>query len=231
MKFIATALTALVLAAPSMVSAAEIGNGRGWTGFYVGGHIGGIRSEFDGRFESDEPDPDEVAYFDRVDGTGFFSGGQIGFDYQVGRIVVGVVGDASKVSVNGADYSLAGAPADDGAGFGVDYLASARVRAGYPVADIMPYVTVGVAFAQFEGFVNNAGNPRLDLGSNEIGFAAGFGIDWAVTQSITVGVEAMVYQFDYSVDIGASGFPDADPGDFFEVDRLMQVRLMANYRF
>jgi len=48
---------------------------------------------------------------------------------------------------------------------------------------------------------------------------------------MTVGIEALWYQFDYFVDLGAAGGDDGDPGDFIDLDGIFQVRMTANYCF
>jgi outer membrane immunogenic protein len=65
-----------------------------WTGFYFGGHVGGVWSELDWsnvsltgeRFNKSE--------------SGFIGGGQIGYNYQIGNLVLGV-----EATLSGADLS------------------------------------------------------------------------------------------------------------------------------
>jgi outer membrane immunogenic protein len=90
-----------------------------WTGFYIGGHIGGAWANLDGhdRFNGDRcfALDDTVGCFDdngfgRNNGR-FIGGGQIGFNYQVGQWVWGVEGQISAISSHHND---------DGCGFFVD---------------------------------------------------------------------------------------------------------------
>src|SRR5690348_6652844 len=82
-----------------------------WTGFYIGGHIGGAWADRNGhdRFDGTTHcvDFDALVCFD--DGNfgrnrgRFIGGGQLGFNYQVGQWVWGVEGQISAVTSNNDD--------------------------------------------------------------------------------------------------------------------------------
>ena len=70
-----------------------------WTGFYLGGHVGGAWSKSDW-FEDAAGFP--VGFQDAsISSSSFISGGQIGFDYQAGRAVFGLQADADLASLVG----------------------------------------------------------------------------------------------------------------------------------
>lgn len=98
----------------------------------------------------------------------FVGGGHLGFNWQTpSNFVIGVEGD-----VNFADE--------------FDYLASARGRLGLAFGRTMLYGTGGVAFA---GFSNDA----LD---EETGWVAGGGVETKVQDNLSLGLEALYYDFD-----------------------------------
>ena len=67
-----------------------------WTGFYVGGHIGGALEN------SNLHDPfGAVSFGDSVTTTGFIAGGQVGANYQIGNVVIGATADLSWVTSRG----------------------------------------------------------------------------------------------------------------------------------
>jgi outer membrane immunogenic protein len=71
-----------------------------WTGFYIGGHVGGAWRDLDGRHRFDNFCVGAVCFADRDHGDSdgsFIAGGQVGFNYQVGQWVWGVEGQASWV--------------------------------------------------------------------------------------------------------------------------------------
>jgi len=70
-----------------------------WTGFYLGGHVGGAWSKSDW-FEDAAGFP--VGFQDAsISSSSFISGGQIGFDYQAGWAVFGLQADADLASLVG----------------------------------------------------------------------------------------------------------------------------------
>lgn len=149
-----------------------------WTGFYVGGHIGGGWTS--GSNIIGDPLPSPVAYgfvqksID-TDGRGAVGGGQIGYNWQVApTVVLGLEADFSWSGVRGsgrvgpiesippgASYvpgSFATASQD------VDWLGSIRGRLGYASGRSLVYATGGVAWAHVkyaadEVFLTGVSNP------------------------------------------------------------------------
>jgi outer membrane immunogenic protein len=74
-----------------------------WTGFYLGGHIGGGWAKSDW-FEdfSQSAAGSPVGFQDAsINSAGLLGGGQVGFDYQTGWVVVGIQADADLASLKG----------------------------------------------------------------------------------------------------------------------------------
>ena len=66
-----------------------------WTGFYVGGHVGALRSH-----ETRDTTAPIVEVFSQ-DGSGWLGGGQLGYDYQFAPYaLVGVEGSLSGVKLH-----------------------------------------------------------------------------------------------------------------------------------
>jgi len=74
-----------------------------WTGFYIGGHVGGawIDRNVHDRFDGVNNCIDSICFddsrFGRNDGR-LIAGGQVGFNYQVGQVVWGIEGQISAVA-------------------------------------------------------------------------------------------------------------------------------------
>ena len=102
-------------------------------------------------------------------------GGHLGFNWQgPSSWVIGVEGDVNF--------------SDD-----VDYLASVRGRLGYALGNTLVYGTGGIAFAAFD-------NVALD---EETGWVAGGGIETKVRPNMSLGLEALYYDFnDASTPLG-----------------------------
>jgi outer membrane immunogenic protein len=128
-----------------------------WTGFYIGGHIGGAWVDREGHHRFDNC-IGAVCFHDRVHGDddgSFLAGGQIGFNYQVGSIVWGVEGQASWVdhdNDHACGFFTWGAVNDHlfRCRNGGDWVATLAVRLGVAVGatgNWLLYVKGGAAFA------------------------------------------------------------------------------------
>jgi opacity protein-like surface antigen len=175
-----------------------------WTGFYVGGNIGGgvATSRFDdlSNFFGTNPTPT----------SGFFTGGgQIGYNYQFGSGLVGVEADVNGNShFNGAILGSGNSEALT-VRSNIDVSGTIRARAGLVVGNTLVYATGGTAWADVEqqsgtSFCNFNGTCVLDLGSfpsgaptgrtanfsgTKWGGVVGAGVEYALSPNWTVGGE------------------------------------------
>jgi outer membrane immunogenic protein len=148
-----------------------------WSGMYIGIHGGWNWNETDG---------DEGILGDS-ESDGFVIGGQLGYNWQINNIVFGLEVDGSYVDND--DTATVG----DGF-FDVEqnYLATARGRLGLAFDRFLVYGTGGAAFT------------GLDIDGEDadyFGWVAGGGVEFALTQNVTLGVEYLHYEFgDEAVD-------------------------------
>ena len=118
-----------------------------WTGFYIGGHIGGAWADRNGhdRFDGDGCFVDGFCFdnngFGRNDGR-FIVGGQIGFNYQINQWVWGVEGQISALTNQDGDSPCGFFTRDDGSR---DHLFNCNNRGNW-VATIA--ARLGVTFGQ-----------------------------------------------------------------------------------
>lgn len=117
-----------------------------------------------GTFDSSDSNPVGEAI---NDADGVFGGGFIGYQYDFGQYVLG-----AEVDFNAADFD------------GIDQLHRLKVRAGYDAGRFLPYITAGAAYAE-----GDASGSSFD----DIGYLVGVGIDYQVTDRVTVGGE-FIYQ-------------------------------------
>ncbi len=125
-------------------------------------------------------------------GCGFKGGGLIGYNYQMNDFVIGGEIDAGLVSnlvTNndpGANYTM-----------GLDFLTSARARAGYAMDDTLFYITAGGTWAQ--GNINGIlpfTTPN-NLKAQEFGWVVGGGVEHAVTDKFRLRLE---YLYTHMID-------------------------------
>jgi len=160
-----------------------------WTGFYMGAHAGYGWSSFSGTDPAD-------GTTSTVDAKGFLAGGQTGFNYQMGALVLGVEGDfaASWVKNNAtlADpgFSLSGTVKND-------WFGTAAGRVGYALDRTLFYGKAGGAWTR-DKFDVTASDGSTGTGAfSRTGWMAGAGVEYAFTNNVTAKLE-----YDY-LDFGA----------------------------
>jgi outer membrane immunogenic protein len=159
-----------------------------WTGFYVGGHVGGA-------FASDN----SIAGGLTLGDNGQFIGGvQGGYDYQFApNWVFGVEGQYSwsgnqnngvNFTVGGVNYNYTSKQ---------DGLGSATARLGYTWGPALLYVKGGYAFADYsESFTNVTTGAALALAkSNQDGYTVGAGLEYMFAPSWSAKVEYQYFDF------------------------------------
>ena len=155
-----------------------------WSGVYLGVHggYGWGTAEIGAEFGN---------FFDDADVEGGIIGGQVGVNGQWNWFVLGAEADGSAVLTEDGDA-------------GANWLASARLRAGVGLDRVLLYGTGGIGFAEFETESYNGDGD----GVVGVGWVAGGGAEFMVTDNVTIGAEYLHYEFG---DIG-------DPDNNFDVD-------------
>ena len=194
---------------PEMVAPTPMASN--WSGFYIGVHggYGWADIEGDDAFDFDIDGDDD--FFGDSDLEGPVIGGQIGVNWQWNSFVVGAEADGSWSGIDNDDDTFGGDPGDIGLNGEVDWLASARLRAGLGWDRFMIYGTGGVAFAEFSTDIEDGAGlfNGDDDGEVEVGWVAGGGVEFLATQNVSVGLEYLHYEFD---DIDSPDFVVAIPG-------------------
>ena len=140
-----------------------------WTGFYVGVNGGGGfgRSTWD-----------STGGFDL---TGGLVGATVGYNYQMGRAVIGAEGDIDWSGMSGSTTAgcALGCRTSD------SWLSTVRARLGYAADRFLPYVTGGAAFgdirASTPGFAGSS--------TTSAGWTVGAGIEFAIAGNWTAKAE------------------------------------------
>jgi outer membrane immunogenic protein len=126
-----------------------------------------------------------------LDATGGFGGGQIGYNFQTGMIVLGVEGDIAagdlSQTVNGNSFGIPFTTA-----FTNDTLASLRGRAGLAYNTWLFYGTVGGGWAHDKISGNLGGLPFSNEGWLS-GWTAGAGVEWSFAPNWSTKLEYLHY--------------------------------------
>jgi len=168
-----------------------------WSGFYLGlngGYAFGRSSWSDPLAGSDSG---------RFDTSGGLIGGQIGYNWQVGRTVLGLESDINwaKLSGSTANGSVCATNGGGECRTEQNWFGTTRGRIGYAFGNFMPYVTGGLAYGDVKAVQAN-GSQR----DTKAGWTAGGGLEVGLTKSWTAKAEYL------HLDLGTATFMGAASG-------------------
>ncbi len=209
-----------------------------WTGFYAGLNAGYAFNGDDGIKDANINGFSlSTGYFTaarKSDKGSFTGGGQIGYNYQMGGVVLGLEADINyanteKTYYASNDFSSIAARSK------TQWYGTVRPRLGFtPMDRVLLYVTGGLAYGQVKTsavYVENATGFNLG-GSNSdtrVGWTIGAGAEYAVTNNITVRGE---YAYVDLGDKSHNGFNAV--GDYVnwkDPTNFHVVRAGVNYKF
>ena len=238
-----------------------------WTGLYVGLNVGGGGDGFyypgASGYEDVVPDVDNdpvssTPFSGRQSSAGVIGGVQLGYDVQSSHgFVLGVVADFDGTSIgghtplstpfDGADAAPVALTGSINSRF--DYIGTLRLRIGKPLGlgRLMPYVTGGFAYAG----LNSTAASNITLNgeslysgttsktSARIGWTVGAGLEYRMSDRLSVGVEYLYADFgtrhliDGALDTGIET-GDGDGAIDYELGIKAAAhlgRITLNYRF
>jgi outer membrane immunogenic protein len=144
---------------------------------------------------------------DFLDPTGAFGGGQIGYNFQRGPLVVGLEADIGGAGVTDSAASNTSS---------LDWFGSVRGRVGYALDRALVYATGGYGYGRVR---NNAGSQTQD------GWVVGNGVEYKITPAWTARLEAQFYDLSASSSIGPLGMGAGSHTEF------SALRVGLNYFF
>jgi len=187
-----------------------------WTGFYIGGALGAGAVVHDITLGP-------LAELDGLGGEGVFGELNVGYDYDFGGFVAGVMIDGRYSGIKSELELGFGGPSidiDAKADYGFDILARAGMKLGEAT---LAYVIGGYSWQNFEVEASATGAGSEDLLEwDSSGFSVGGGLEAAVTNNMTVNIEYRYSQFD-GENFGLEGL-DVEPS-------FQTVRVGAKYKF
>jgi opacity protein-like surface antigen len=165
-----------------------------WNGFYVGGQVGTVWGFTDWSFGDDAASPRYA---------GFLGGGELGYNYQLGKWVLGVAGSTNWTDAHGAR------PCPQGFFFtcemDLNWLSTATARVGYAYWDrLLVYAKGGAVIAQDQAkFVCSTGSqptmvpligcPAQSDSKTKAGWTLGWGSELGLTPNVSVNSETMYF--------------------------------------
>ena len=195
-----------------------------WTGFYVGGHVGGswVNEEWINTVST-------AAFADLGPGqgfrhrvSGFTGGGHIGYNWQASNFVFGLEGSLDGLSNSGTVANTVFGVADDVFSWRTDWMASIVGRAGLAFNNNLLYVKGGWAGVNNRLSVSDVVGPSVGSGGQtqwHNGWTVGAGWEYGLTANWIIGVEYNYAAFETksyqlnATQVGASYAFDAKPRD------------------
>ena len=186
-----------------------------WTGFYIGGNVGYGWGNSDVDFEP-LPDAATFRFLDpqtlSPDPSGVIGGGQLGFNWQIGKLfVVGVEADFQGTDIEGDDRTTGfdgfnAVPTNPDrfleAHERIQWMGTVRGRVGIaPWCRMLIYGTGGLAYGNVDysaqtnfgtTFFRGATYP-VDFTETNTGWCAGGGIEYAISHHWTIRAEYLHY--------------------------------------
>ena len=209
-----------------------------WTGFYVGGNVGGGWSNGNwsdpfGAAPSGFGGTNIPGFGDTTHAMGPLGGAQAGFDLQKGPAVFGVQADASAASLRGENTCFSGIGGIDCQRV-VNWLGTVTGRVGYAWGRSLAYVKGGaastIATYNLDGNTNALALGTGSTGVTTWGWTVGGGIEYALTDNWST-----ILEYDY---IGVPGttakFPTVaviNAQNIAVGGAINVVKLGVNYRF
>ena len=162
-----------------------------WSGFYAGlnGGYGWGRTSWS--------DP-VFGFSSDFDTSGGLFGGQLGYSWQTGPIVLGVETDLDWAHISGSLAGLGGVCGADGGGQCTtkqDWLGTTRGRIGYAFGNWLPYVTGGVAYGDIQAVQPTGTSSKINAG-----WTAGAGLEYSLNRNWSAKVEYL------HLDLGTASF-------------------------
>jgi outer membrane immunogenic protein len=188
-----------------------------WTGFYVGGNVGyGFA-----RANADVTVGGVTTRVDSENLRGAVGGGQAGFNWQTGPLVLGIEGDL-QWSGQKAVFTLGGITQTDR----INTFGTVRARAGVAVDRVLVYGTGGWAYGTWRTDLTVPGVGTGNYSISRSAWAAGAGAEVAFTDHLTAKLEYLY------LDTGRINDATTLPGVTF-TNRLKDnvVRVGVNYLF
>lgn len=206
-----------------------------WTGFYIGGNIGGGWSDLG----STEIAPGTPAFpigtvFSKNNLSGFLGGVQGGYNWQVSNIVVGIEGEYSWADVSGTATTVGLAGFTSTVTAKIKDFALATGRLGYAADNWLFYVKGGGAWGQGSssgtGFLGNGTFfDTTSSSSNRSGWVVGVGVEWGFAPNWSAKIEYNHIDFgstNLAIVSSANGISNVSSSDTVDV-----VKAGVNYRF
>lgn len=219
----------LLLACAGAADAAD----TSWTGFYVGGNLGYGTAKANADFSA--LGVPLLSGSETLDGAVY--GAQVGYNYQIGRVVLGVetdiMGTSQKATSSRVCVALTcGLAITETSDDSIPWLGTLRLRGGFALNRFLIYATGGAGYGSFKStqtLTTALGTLTTVTSDQRLAWVAGAGIEAAVTKNWSVKLEYLY------LDTGTfnTTYSLLGVGAIVEQSRMTDsiTRIGVNYRF
>lgn len=172
-----------------------------WSGVYVGGQVG---------YSWGSDRASEFATAGRLplgrsfdySPSSFIGGARLGFNYQLGAVVLGVEGDIEGMNAHAGQGDLGGVVR-----VRQGWQGSVRARLGYSLDRILVYATAGAAFSKLEyAYVSPLAGLSETINASRTGWTVGGGVDYALTDRLILGIDYRYSDYGRFDHVGSSAY-------------------------
>jgi len=212
-----------------------------WTGFYVGVHAGGAWADTDWFYPCSATNlliasPCNLASGGHS-GSSWLAGGQVGFNYQVGRWVWGIEAEFSGTEIKGSNLDAA-FPTQEFLHSRTDFIGTVAPRVGVAWDRTLLYVKGGAAWTHDKYWLTAvqapfAGETFATGDATRWGWMVGVGVAYAFAQNWSVKAEYNYMDFGTErVFFASNGLVPSQPNFDEDIRRTAQVvKVGLNYKF
>lgn len=189
-----------------------------WTGFYVGGHLGG------GFSQSSWSDPITGVGNGTFNNFGFLGGGQVGANVQFNRLVLGLEGDFSWTSLKASRHDSIGETLSTT----VPWTSTITGRVGAAFDRLLVYGKGGLALAQDRSSLTDLGGHTATDNLMRKGWTIGGGLEYAFDDHWSAKLE-----YDYLA-FGTQAMTFTTPMEIVRSNtslNVQEVKAGVNFRF
>jgi outer membrane immunogenic protein len=149
-----------------------------WSGIYVGGNLGGgfARSSWSDSFTGAN---------NMFDSSGFIGGGQIGANWQINALVLGIEGDFDWTGLKGSGHDSVGNLINTD----TQWTSTVTGRIGAAFDRLLIYGKGGVAFAHDKDSLNDFSGNTASTSFTRTGWTAGAGLEYAFAPNWSAKIE------------------------------------------
>ncbi|WP_186420629.1 outer membrane protein [Bosea sp. CS1GBMeth4] len=172
-----------------------------WSGIYVGGQVG---------YSWGSDRASEFATAGRLplgrsfdySPSSFIGGARLGFNYQLGAVVLGVEGDIEGLNAHAGQGDAGGTVR-----VRQSWQGSVRARLGYSLDRILVYATAGAAFSKLEyTYASPLAGLSETINASRTGWTVGGGVDYALTDRLILGIDYRYTDYGRFDHVGLSAY-------------------------